>query len=418
VLFSPGSEKYKLFSLPGVSLDRALLILILCMWIIQLFLKTVRLLPLTLLEKAMGIFFFYGFISIFVAGDNLSKSFNMALGDLFYLCGIPFLIFFITKNIKFDQNKLNKVMFFFFLIGLYLGFTAICEQYRIHALIFPRYIDDPSIGLGWGRARGPFLEAGANGIMLGISILISIYFLLRSEELLKKILFFLGLLIMMAGLFYTKTRACWLGAFLSFVYLYFQLPKARKYLLACGIASCVLGSAWWVFSLGDKESIIERFYDETASSRINLLKACWNMFLDRPLFGFGFDSFQKASLNYFDKIAGIRFMGRGLVPHNFFAGILAEMGLVGLVVISWIYLKIYKVGIDSKRWGKMTEDKTLLIIFRAMCIIYFINALSFDIRYIFFVNSFLMFMAGITARVYYSFKAPEHQKKLTVAGVQ
>ena len=36
------------------------------------------------------------------------------------------------------------------------------------ALVFPRYIVDPSVGLHFGRARGPFVEAAANGLAMCI----------------------------------------------------------------------------------------------------------------------------------------------------------------------------------------------------------------------------------------------------------
>ena len=50
--------------------------------------------------------------------------------------------------------------------GGYLGLTALFETVGPHALVFPRYITNPDLGYHVGRARGPFLEAEANGIAL------------------------------------------------------------------------------------------------------------------------------------------------------------------------------------------------------------------------------------------------------------
>ena len=53
-------------------------------------------------------------------------------------------------------------------LGGYLGLTALFETVGPHALVFPRYITNPELGYHVGRARGPFLEAEANGIALFI----------------------------------------------------------------------------------------------------------------------------------------------------------------------------------------------------------------------------------------------------------
>src|SRR5438093_1302521 len=51
-------------------------------------------------------------------------------------------------------------------LGAYLGLTAVFEGLGLDALIVPRYIADPGAGIHFGRARGPFVEAVADGLAL------------------------------------------------------------------------------------------------------------------------------------------------------------------------------------------------------------------------------------------------------------
>ena len=51
-------------------------------------------------------------------------------------------------------------------VGAYLSITAILEKLKAYGLVWPSYIADPGVGTHFGRARGPFVEAAANGLAL------------------------------------------------------------------------------------------------------------------------------------------------------------------------------------------------------------------------------------------------------------
>ena len=50
-------------------------------------------------------------------------------------------------------------------VGAYLGITAFLQEVNLDQLVFPAYITDPSVGIHADRARGPFVEAAANGLV-------------------------------------------------------------------------------------------------------------------------------------------------------------------------------------------------------------------------------------------------------------
>ena len=55
--------------------------------------------------------------------------------------------------------------------GLYLAATGLLEAAHQWAFVFPRYIADPTVGLHYGRARGPMVQAVSYGLCLGITML-------------------------------------------------------------------------------------------------------------------------------------------------------------------------------------------------------------------------------------------------------
>src|SRR5260221_7278668 len=96
---------------------------------------------------------------------------------------------------------------------LYLSLTAVFSLLSLRSLIFPRFILDGGIGIHADRARGPFLQAVANGVclnVLGIMALDSFH-RGRLRGIFAAVLFVATPLALLA----TKTRAVWLAASLS-----------------------------------------------------------------------------------------------------------------------------------------------------------------------------------------------------------
>ena len=59
------------------------------------------------------------------------------------------------------------------ILGAYLGLTVLFEMAGPHALVWPRYILDLDYGIHFGRGRGPFADAVANGFGLYVCALAS-----------------------------------------------------------------------------------------------------------------------------------------------------------------------------------------------------------------------------------------------------
>ena len=76
-------------------------------------------------------------------------------------------------------------------------------------MIFPRFILDPSLGIYTDRARGPFLQAVANGVTLNMLGLIALAAIARGR--LRGALAAIFLAALPLAILATKTRSVWIS---------------------------------------------------------------------------------------------------------------------------------------------------------------------------------------------------------------
>jgi O-antigen ligase len=145
-------------------------------------------------------------------------------------------------------------------------------------------------------------------------------------------------------------------------------------------------------ALGRAIEDLQPIYD-----RVNLYKLSYQMFLDKPIAGFGFETFQKYSPDYFNEISGIRFTGVQLAAHDTFVAILVELGIIGFATYVGILFLIMKRSFFcfTKTPKKSRKLVVLIICFWAASIHYFINSVFIDIRYFTFLNSIWFIFAAI-----------------------
>ena len=77
---------------------------------------------------------------------------------------VPFVLYHLAGLVFIDHVSIRRFEIFTMVVLAYLSLTAIFFLLDARSLIYPRYILDESIGLHADRARGPFLQAVANGV--------------------------------------------------------------------------------------------------------------------------------------------------------------------------------------------------------------------------------------------------------------
>jgi len=396
VLFSKVG-KITLPLVPDIEPHRLLWILVFLFLLAQIALKKRRMLPITKIEVAMMLFCLVCLMSmmraktLFVAGQGLTiRSFLEGYG-------IPFSIFFLTKNIVQNEQQIKKLFQILFIVGIYLTMTGIFEHFHLRALVFPRYIMDPSLHVHWGRARGPFINAAANGAAIGMLFLIGLYIVIHMRKnISRKInLFFIPL--MPITIFFTYTRSSWLGFILSILMIPIFFRGLRKILILglCILIVIVILNWSGVSSKDRYRGGIT--YMNPVYQRVTLYAASARMFLDRPIFGFGFGSFQEQSYDYLEKVEGIPVKLRTFGRHDTLVGILVELGLMGFIPLILIFYYIFKqsVRLYRKLGHELFLGKGLVVLFWGIGIILLVTFQAHEMRFFLLPNSIFYAAAGI-----------------------
>jgi N-acetylglucosaminyldiphosphoundecaprenol N-acetyl-beta-D-mannosaminyltransferase len=282
----------------------------------------------------------FAVVSAYAVGSFTSRQGSFALLDRYGL--IPFLSFLLAP-IVFDTPQRRTILLGVLTIcGAYLSLTALAEATGAHALVWPSYIVDPTVGIHANRARGPFVEAGALGVALwgcGVASLVLASSpprpWLRAAGLVVAILCGLGVL-------FSLTRADWLAASVAGVVTLVAARELHRFVVPA-ILSCVLlvaGALAVVPNLSEKVNAREQT-QSPIWDRLNSDAAALRMIEAKPLLGFGWDSFRDESLPYY-RIAASYPLTAVSELHNVFLSNAAELGLVG--GLAWLAALVAAVG--------------------------------------------------------------------------
>jgi len=306
---------------------------------------------------------------------------------------VPFAMFYIAQLIFGTEKRFRQFEIFVLCVLAYLSFTAIAFLLDARSLIFPKYILDPNLGYHVDRARGPFLQAVANGVSLNMLGLLALHAYRRGSARGLKMLVLLASVPL--AILATMTRAVWLSFAGSVLALIF-LSKNRTFRRAglwLGVVA-VLALAAVVTSSELSRALSDRL---TESSPVEFRQAVyagsWQMFLERPLTGWGFHSMPDELPRYVSE-----FRGEELYPHNTYLEVLVEQGVVGLALYLWLMWELLRLsrGIVPKAEQTGFLDEEFHRFWPVLLGVYWINASLVVMNYQ-FVNALLFTLAGMLA---------------------
>jgi O-antigen ligase len=193
----------------------------------------------------------------------------------------------------------------------------------------------------------------------------------------------------------TKTRAVWLSFALSVLGLLFfsQSRRLRRACLGFVLAGSMGLAAVLIFA-DNNTSLSDRLEERgPVIFRMAIYQAGWEMFLEKPLTGWGATDMQ-AELS--KRISD--FHQEQFFFHNTYLEIVVQFGLLGLLLYLWIVVDLFKLGQNRRRRGVPTNSSFLDQEFRALWPlllgVYLLNG-SFVVMNYQFVNGFLFTVAGL-----------------------
>lgn len=243
---------------------------------------------------------------------------------------VPFLLYLVAPVAFATERQRTILLGTLALVGAYLGATAFFEMIGPHSLVFPSFIGNPALGIHDGRARGPFLEAGADGLAMFGCAVAAIMLLDRPRQtwLRWAVAAIAGLSLL--GLVLTLTRQVWAGAFAGAVLASLMSPALRRRLPLALVATAVIVGGAVIAIPGLHAKLDARAVSQKPVwDRLNSDHAALRMFESRPLLGFGWGTFPRYSPHYYHVAKTYPLSAVGEV-HNVVLSNAAELGVVGL----------------------------------------------------------------------------------------
>lgn len=307
---------------------------------------------------------------------------------------VPYTLFHLSMLVFNGDRSLRRFEIFSLLVLAYLCFIAIAFLIGAKALIFPRFILDESLGIHTDRARGPFLQAVPNGVTLNMLGLIALDSFRRRR--LRGFWAALLLVSLPLAILATMTRAVWISFAASVAILLFRTAslRLRRACLALVVAG-VLGLGLALCSASMLDSLQDRATERgPVEIRIGVYKAGWQMFLERPISGWGINQMPAELANRMTD-----YHLKAFWVHNTYLEILVEHGISGLVLYGLIVLGLFRLGRKpsgaAPRSGSFLDDEFRKI-WPLLLGVYLLNA-TFVVMNYQFVNGLVFTLGGMLA---------------------
>ena len=321
----------------SLSLDRLVLVALCAMFALAWRTGRVEGRPLVRMDAVVLAFFFWLAIRTFTT--DFRNAHHGAPSPLWHLIvgyASPLLLYWIARQLPLDRRVIGLIQKFFIVFGVYLACTGIAEVSGQWWAVFPKHIADPDVGLHFGRARGPMVQAVVYGFTLSICLMCALVYRMQFTG--NKRFVLLGCAAMScAGVFCCYTRCVWMGAALA-LGVFIWLAASRRVRTVVLSGTCVLGlllaaTQWERLQTFDGGRSADASKD-SASMRVSFAYVSWQMFKDNPLLGCGFGQYVREKDAYLsDRSTSLTLEHiRTEIHHNLFLSILVETGLIGFVL--------------------------------------------------------------------------------------
>ena len=283
------------------------------------------------------------------------------------------LVFVVLVNVVRTEARLNWLLYLALAVGLWLSLGAI-NDYRLGLLTVEGY----RVG---GRGGGIFGNSNDMALYLVTMMPIAIALLLRTRSRGRKIAFAVTTLLMGIAVTLTYSRGAFLGLVAALAFLAWRLGRNNRTQIFIGgtillIAFLVLAPGGYGARLA---SIILPSLDVTGSreARSGDLMRSLYVALRHPLLGIGMGNYA-SQMSY-----------KGLVTHNAYTQVAAEMGLAALYCYTMFIVKpLRKLGQIARETfdaPKHSRFHFLAVGLQAALIAYMISSFFASVAYLWYV---------------------------------
>jgi O-antigen ligase len=241
---------------------------------------------------------------------------------------MPFLLFTIVPVIYETTERRKILLIAMTFLGAYLGLIAAFQGLRLESLLYPRYIVDSQF-MHYGRAFGPSLQVGSNGLQLFACMTCAT--ILSTQVAGRARWASLGVAVLCAaGLFFTMTRSVWIGGIAGILVALWLNRRTRKLILVSAIIVPVAVAGALAFDHTLQQMVLSRLNDaQSAYDRLNAGATALHILQYRPFFGVGYYNFWNVENDWFWQPDTAPIAQTGIEVHNVFLGLAVELGIPG-----------------------------------------------------------------------------------------
>ncbi len=385
----------------NITIPRLFIVVLVMLLVMMLMLGRIRLNLAGSVGLAVFCLALYFIVSAAISGfethSPVKVHYRLIGGYLF-----PFTIFLLVLNGVQTEAQVRRISVFFALISIYLTFTGWMERFEIWTLVIPKFIADPSVGIHFGRVRGPFVQSAAMGFTLTFCYFSNLVLARQTSAITRWLIYGLNIL-MLPIIFWTKTRSVWLGFLLSLL-VWFAYSKKRT-IRAVWVAVLIAGACF--VAAANLEGFLSEDREkggvtdvEPILVRLGLAQITWNMFEVRPFLGVGFGHFRDYAPEFAgDPSSPYYAFATTAMEHNNLLSILAETGLVGLVLYILTLVLIVRMSFSLYRKLPPTApgfiNRDLIVLFWILAIAYLVDGFFRETSDNPFANSLFFGLSGV-----------------------
>ncbi|WP_394274941.1 O-antigen ligase family protein [Luteococcus sp.] len=247
---------------------------------------------------------------------------------------MPLLMFAVGPVIFSTRARRILLLKLMTVLTIYWGITATAEIAHLDWMVFPSAIMNPNAGIGYGRARGPFLASEPMGMACALGFFTSGLLASMTTGRWRK----LALLAMALGFIgdaLAMTRTLWLALLAGSLVIGLQVPSLRRRLPLIIVAAAAATAGALMAIPGLLPLLVERLTtSRSIYDRVLTNDAAMKIIESRPFTGVGWGNFVGVNIDWVRQADTIPLTTVTIEVHNVLLSRAAETGIQGAVL--WV----------------------------------------------------------------------------------
>ncbi len=313
----------------------------------------------------------------------------------------PYAAYLLARTLTWTEREIKRLLAGLAALAVYLLAVGAGQYFFGFLLLSPTYL---GVGLDTDRAASGFGSPVEFGHVMACLTLLCLLLHTHTRDAGARALVLLAAVAAAAGVALSLTRACWLGATVALVYLFWRDARVRRVLASAALA----GAAALVIALPMlmRTQVFEQRLTEMTPiyNRLALWSTAANMIVHNPLFGVGFGhrNFNDHKREYAVAVGPAALGKYALnvgVPHNEFLHIFAMTGAVGFGAYAMVYVSALRL---TRRWvrgppGSAALLPRLALYVQAMLLVFLVGGMVSEMWTYRYLLTLIFFMLGILA---------------------